>query len=369
MSEPNIGNERIKRRYFHYLREAEGRSPKTVEHARHALVRYERFTECKDFKRFKSADAIRFRKSLLDHDGKRAVQLSSRATIHTVLTQLRKFFRWLAGQPGFKKSIGYAEADYFSLSARDRKIALERRERPCPTLEQIGKVIGVMPGETDVELRNRALVACAALTGARVSALATLKLKHVRPDRQGINQDAAEVETKFAKTFPTFFFPVGEDIRDLFLDYVDHLQSKRLFGGDDPLFPSSKQDVGAAHMFETTGLRRGHWMTADPVRRIFKEAFARAGLPYYSPHSFRRTLARLGEQVCSTPEAFKAWSQNLGHEEVLTTFTSYGAVAPIRQAELMSALNPRQAVAEYDLAAALRNALPPEVLRALQGAQ
>ena len=32
------------------------------------------------------------------------------------------------------------------------------------------------------------------------------------------------------------------------------------------------------------------------------------GLPY-NPHSFRKTLAQFGEQVCETPEAFKAWSQ------------------------------------------------------------
>ena len=27
-----------------------------------------------------------------------------------------------------------------------------------------------------------------------------------------------------------------------------------------------------------------------------------------------------------SPEEFKAWSQNVGHRQVLTTFTSYGAV-------------------------------------------
>jgi hypothetical protein len=36
-----------------------------------------------------------------------------------------------------------------------------------------------------------------------------------------------------------------------------------------------------------------------------------------------------------TAEQLTAWSQNLGHEDVLTTFTSYGAVAPHRQAEIM----------------------------------
>jgi hypothetical protein len=43
----------------------------------------------------------------------------------------------------------------------------------------------------------------------------------------------------------------------------------------------------------------------------------------------------LGEQVCWSPEDFKAWSQNLGHEDVLTTFTSYGDVPTRRQGEIM----------------------------------
>jgi hypothetical protein len=37
---------------------------------------------------------------------------------------------------------------------------------------------------------------------------------------------------------------------------------------------------------------------------------------------FRKTLALLGGQCCRTPEEYKAWSQNLGHEQVLTTFAA-----------------------------------------------
>jgi hypothetical protein len=40
---------------------------------------------------------------------------------------------------------------------------------------------------------------------------------------------------------------------------------------------------------------------------------------------------QLDETRCRSPEEFKAWSQNLGHEGVLTTFYSYGTVAPRRQ--------------------------------------
>ena len=80
---------------------------------------------------------------------------------------------------------------------------------------------------------------------------------------------------------------------------------------------------------------RGHWRNAQPIRNIFREAFERVGIPYANPHSFRKTLARLGQQRCRTPEEFKAWSQNLGHDQVATTLTSYGEVARARQAEIM----------------------------------
>jgi hypothetical protein len=90
--------------------------------------------------------------------------------------------------------------------------------------------------------------------------------------------------------------------------------------------------------FKADGLDRKHWNTAGPIRKIFKDSFGNAGLPYFPPHSFRKTLVTLGERLCRTPEQFKAWSQNLAHDNVLTTFSSYGEVSAARQAELIRAL-------------------------------
>ncbi|MEM1363641.1 MAG: hypothetical protein AAGF94_18375 [Pseudomonadota bacterium] len=69
---------------------------------------------------------------------------------------------------------------------------------------------------------------------------------------------------------------------------------------------------------------------------IFKDALTAAGLPSFGPNSIRDTLAELGQRVCRSPEEFKAWSQNLGHEDVLVTFRSYGAVAAGRQMEIIA---------------------------------
>jgi hypothetical protein len=46
----------------------------------------------------------------------------------------------------------------------------------------------------------------------------------------------------------------------------------------------------------------------------------------------------LGQTLCRTPEQFKAWSQNLGHEGVLTTFKSYGQLGAERQGAITAEL-------------------------------
>jgi len=46
-------------------------------------------------------------------------------------------------------------------------------------------------------------------------------------------------------------------------------------------------------------------------------------------------------ELCLGPEEFKAWSQNLGHDNVLTTFTSYGKILErIAEHLPMSAVEP-----------------------------
>jgi integrase len=149
------------------------------------------------------------------------------------------------------------------------------------------------------------------------------------------------VQTKFSKSFVTTFFPVGDDIQAVVVDWVTYLRRDKLWGLDDPLFPATKIAVGSGLRFEAAGLDRKRWTSAGPIRTIFKAAFASAGLPYFNPHSFRNTLALLGGQLCQSPEEYKAWSQNLGHDHVLTTFSSYGDVSSYRQAEIIRAFSER----------------------------
>jgi hypothetical protein len=112
----------------------------------------------------------------------------------------------------------------------------------------------------------------------------------------------------------------------------------KLWGNDEPLFPATLVELGESSQFEAVGLARRHWSTASPIRTIFRRAFEAAGLPYFNPHSFRNTLVQLGQVLCRDTEQFKSWSQNIGHDGVLTTFLSYGTVAPQRQRQIIQSL-------------------------------
>jgi len=342
MKKHNPTNERIKRKYFAYLKEAKRHSEPTVDAAAKALSRLEAYTRYRDFKAFHFQQAVAFKNHLAQQKGQRSGKKLSKATLHATLTQLKRFFQWLAWQPGYKSRIQFADAEYFNLSDKDARIATARRPQKVPTIEQIMHVITTMPAGTEIEHRNRALIAFTLLTGARDRAIASLKLKHVDLVGGCLHQDAREVQTKFSKTFVTYFFPVGDEPLAIFSEWVSSLRDEKLWGNDDPLFPATQVALGANRQFEAVGLSRKHWSSASPIRTIFREAFTRVGLPYFNPHSFRNTLVQFGQQVCQTPEQFKAWSQNLGHEKVLTTFLSYGEVACSRQGEIIRDLATQQ---------------------------
>ncbi|MSQ74110.1 MAG: site-specific integrase [Betaproteobacteria bacterium] len=338
MTTHNANNERIKRRYFAYLKEAKRHSEPTVDAVAKALSRFETHTKFRDFKAFHFEQAIAFKKHLAEQTGLRSGERLSKATLHATLANLKRFFQWLAGQPGYKSRFSYSDADYFNLSDKDTRVATARREQHAPTLEQVKHVIAQMPATTEIERRNRALIAFTLLTGARDRAIASMKLKHIDLTENRVYQDAREVQTKFSKTFPTYFFPVGDEVRKIVAAWVTYLRVEKLWGNNDPLFPATLVALGESQRFGPAGLKREHWRSAASIRKIFREAFTLADLPYFNPHSFRNTMVRLGEERCQTPEEFKAWSQNLGHEKVLTTFFSYGEVAIPRQGEIIKGL-------------------------------
>lgn len=330
-------NERIKREYFSHLEAARRMSSTSVDQVAAAISLFEQSTNFKDFRKFHIAQATAFKERLQRQVNPDTGRLLAKATIYSRLSALRAFVTWLAERPGYRRRIKYSDADYFNVSANDERIAKAVRARPVPSIDEIRKALKAMPDGTLLERRDRAVVAFTLLSGARDNAIASLSLKHVDAGRRTVFQDARNVRTKNAKTFTSTFFPVGADIEAIVVNWIAELAAEG-FGPDDPLLPATKVEPGPERLFVAVGLSRNHWRDAGAIRRIFREAFERVGLPYYHPHSFRHTLAVHGEKICKTPEEWKAYSQNFGHSSPMTTFTSYGSVAPHRQAEILNAL-------------------------------
>src|SRR5205807_658202 len=304
----NAENERVKRRYFTFQREAKQRSEASIDAIAKALDRFGVYARFKRFRGFRIEQAVAFKNHLAREVNARTNEPLSKATAYSTLAALKTFFQWLAREPGFKSRLSYSDADYFSLPLKDTAIAKTPNEERVPTLGQIQHVLAYMPSGTDIEKRNRALIAFTLLTGARDNAIASMSLKHVDLVEGKIMQGARQVRTKFSKTFPTYFFPVGADVQAIVAEWVAFLQQERLWGPDDPLFPATRVIMGPQHHFEAAGLERKCWANATSIRAIFRVALPGAALPYFNPHSFRKTLARLGQQTCRTPEEFKAWS-------------------------------------------------------------
>jgi len=249
MTKCNPANERIKRAYFVYLREAQRRNDASVDAVAKALERFESVTGHRDFGKFHREQAVAFKRKLDQQTSVRTGQRLSRATVHSTLAALRSFFIWLADQPGYKRRISYSDADYFNLSEKDVRVAKAVREKPFPTVDQINHVLRCAPASTDIELRNRALIALVLLTGVRDGALASLRLKHIDLTQCRLDQDAREVKTKFSKTFSTWFLPVEGPAEAIVSAWVHHLREALLWGDDDPLFPATRMELGHAGGF------------------------------------------------------------------------------------------------------------------------
>ena len=340
MTKHNAVNERIKREYFAYLKQAKGRDEATISGVAKSLARFEESTKARDFKRFHREQAVAFKAALAKATNARTGEQISKATMLSTLRDLRAFFFWLAHLPGFRSHIAYSDADYFNLSDKDVTIARARREKRVPTLAQVHYVLSGMPGGTVLERRDRALIAFTALTAARVGALGSFRLRHVDLATRVVDHDARTVRSKFAKTFPTFFMPIGGEALGIFTDWVAELEREHHWGRDDPLFPATQMGHDENSGFVPVGILRSGWSTTQPINAIFRRAFEGAGLHYFNPHSFRDMMVRHAMSFDLSAEELKAWSQNLGHADVMTTLTSYGAVAVHRQAELIQAARP-----------------------------
>ena len=330
MTKRNSENTRIKRKYFAFLRGAEQLSDTSIERAAASLTFFETAMSYKDFKRHNLTWPERFREVLADATNASGNPLSV-STRSNHMRHVRQFIRWLADKPGYKSRIGWSDAKYYQLSRKEERVASEHRDPVYPMPDHALKAFRAMPEVTELDRRDKALFAFFLMTGARVKATSTLKLKRINLAEKTVSQDARDVDTKGAKTFLTAFYIAAPDVWQAFADWVVYLYDEKHFVPEDPLFPKTGKVTDTDGNFTSEAVARAHWQQTGSIRTIIKEAFQRVHMPAYGPHSFRHMLTHIGMDICLTPRAFKAWSQNFGHSDVATTLNNYGKLTSREQ--------------------------------------
>src|SRR5215470_4829617 len=147
-------NEKKKRDYAFFLEAANGKQSATIDAALRAIERFELSTNRKPFRKFHIEQARSFRARLIEEPGANGKPLSA-ATIASTLKHLRNFFLWLSREPGFRSAINANDANYFNPSEQDMRVATARREKIVTTLDEIRRVLAVMPSATPIERRNQ----------------------------------------------------------------------------------------------------------------------------------------------------------------------------------------------------------------------
>ncbi len=90
----NPKNDRLKRDYLVWLREAKQRSPATVDQVRHAIDRYEAYIRFKGFETFNREQAMGFKHFLLETAVVRSGKPKSLSTAHHILRKSSSRARW-----------------------------------------------------------------------------------------------------------------------------------------------------------------------------------------------------------------------------------------------------------------------------------
>ena len=321
----NPENERVKKQYEEALLHGRHREPRTVDAVWKAINLFELFTGRTNFKSFNKEQAKGFKRWLTKQVNAKGQPLSL-STVRSTLSNIRDFFSWLVTHPQYTKKVDGRGIDYLRLSDNEERAGRATREKIPPTVEEVRKVLEHMPHESDLEKRDRAIIAFTLVVGVRDGALISLKHKDVDLEKREVWQDPKHVKTKNRKGITSQFIPIDDFAEGIVLDWLAYSRDMLGMKPGEPVFPKQKIINNPATLqFESCGLSTEHWATATPVREVFHNAFIAAGLPKCQPHTIRNTIVIWAMDNCSQLQ-FKAISQSLGHEHAMTSYNSYGSL-------------------------------------------
>lgn len=314
----NMFNERVKRNYFEHLLVDEDRSEKSVRIDEIAILQFEQLFVFRNLGHL-TVDEVRQFKKHLEGTG------LTPSVVQARLASIRRLHEWLILQKPFRKTIdAYAVSLLRLKRKKSRRLGTVERIVDTPTLNQIDQAAKSMPTERLEERRNRAAFVILAMTAVRISALVSLRLKHLELEKRVIYQPSTEVDTKFAKAQTTLLLDFFPEWIGWVSDYIAELKSLG-FGEDDPFLPRMGYPKGTKIGFGGRTMQKEFLKSGQVVWATVRGTFERIGLKPYSPHIFRHVHGKLANHPKSNAAVMKMLSLNKGHSEIRTS-ASYGTM-------------------------------------------
>ena len=150
------------------------------------------------------------------------------------------------------------------------------------------------------------------------------------------------------KTFRVCFFPVGGQALEIVENWVVYLREVKLWSDRrSPVSRAVRDQRGQPPIRGCRTCTKSLVECDTDLCDLPRGLRLSRACPTSTPTRSGKPLCNWVSSYVPGPEEFKAWSQNLGHDDVMVTYLSYGKVPHLRQAEIFRGLHqPRTAVGE-----------------------
>jgi len=263
--------------YLEYLSDIKKFSSNTVKAYRQDIEQFLTF--------FKNSYSGLSRDQVRDFLSSLYLTASSRSTVSRKIYAIRSFYQYLIRQ-------GETEKNPMDL------VSVPKAEKKLPeilTEEEMGAFLDQLPGDTVIEIRNRALCELFYATGLRLSELTGLKIENINLSDRLIRV--------LGKGNKERIVPVGEKAIAAVMGYRDELAS------EFNIIPHEEEPV-------FLNKNRGR-LSARSVRRILDDLIRKCGLTTpVSPHGVRHTFAT---HMLDAGADLREVQELLGHKSLSTT--------------------------------------------------
>lgn len=318
-------NARLKHQYVEDLLKPEGLSDETARKKEASICLFEKFIEHQDFGVYNKTIGEKYIIELKNRTNRKGSRISLK-TVGFHLDAVKIFLKWVRKQKGYRNKLIERHIDYLRLSKKDKNYIRSRKSLAIlPEIDDVKKQIDLIPKETEIDRRDRAIFAFLMCTGIRATALISLPIKSFNPDKFFINQDPElGVKTKNSEHIFSRFFNRDSSFRNEFLDWYWFLRNEKKYEQHLPLFPKNDLNKdGNSALYCNNKVSTEYWQSQSGLTTMMTKRNDSKIVNYFRPHLYRHSAILWATERCITPVEFKAVSQNFGHRDVMTTLMNY----------------------------------------------